>query len=201
MYNQRLPSYIKYSKNGFTQSLGLKNSRAWYLGITENTEEISHILNSNYHVGLLNNRSLNEKFNSYLDIDLIPDKYKSGKSYYDDYETQTSYIFPNLDEASSLKKDKKLIENLSKLFNTDISPGLADLSSLKGLPKALVLVCEFDTLKDENLIYAERLKMAGVNVETEFYEEGFHGVLSLPKFFNVSHKIINDIITFLNDNM
>jgi acetyl esterase/lipase len=48
------------------------------------------------------------------------------------------------------------------LFSPEISPGLAD--DLKGLPDAYIIVGETDVLKDENLIYAERLKRAGFSI-------------------------------------
>ena len=203
MFNHRLPSYMKYSKNGMIESLTLSKYLSWYLGITEYSDEIAELLANNYHVDLLNDKSLKEKFQTYLDVNLIPNKFKIGKSYYEDYESQKNNLFPILREGSELRYNKKLNEKLAHLFTTNISPGLADLNALKDLPKALILVCEMDLFKDENLIYAERLKMAGVDVKTEYYENGFHIAINLSGFqaFDVSTKMINDIIDYLRKNI
>jgi acetyl esterase len=46
---------------------------------------------------------------------------------------------------------------------------------LSGLPPAFVSTCEFDPLRDEGLIYAQRLLQAGVTTEVHHYPGTFHG--------------------------
>lgn len=46
---------------------------------------------------------------------------------------------------------------------------------LPGLPPAFVSVCEFDPLRDEGIIYAQRLLEAGVSTELHHYRGTFHG--------------------------
>ena len=203
-FNLRLPSHTAYSSYGILNSYSLNKYVSWYLGLVENSDEVEAILESNYHVDLIKDESLKDKFKTFTDVDVIPDKYKSGKSFYDDYETQKKYIFPKLDENNSVKKDKKLIEKLSQLFTTDVSPGLAELSKLKGLPKAYFIICEWDSLKDEGLIYAERLKMAGVKVDTAYYEDSFHGSVSFigsTTGLNRSKQMNSDLIDYLKNNL
>jgi acetyl esterase/lipase len=66
----------------------------------------------------------------------------------------------------------------------DVEPGSDAVSEyaaparakdLSGLPPAYVTVCEFDPLRDEGMIYAQRLVQAGVATELHLYPGTFHG--------------------------
>lgn len=59
------------------------------------------------------------------------------------------------------KLDEETISLMKNAFHRDVSPILADINELRGLPKAYFIICEWDTVKDEALMYAERLKLAG----------------------------------------
>ena len=63
-----------------------------------------------------------------------------------------------------------------KLFNKDLSPLLATDDELKCLPPAYCVILEWDMLRDEGLLYAERLRLNGCNVEVDLYENAFHGI-------------------------
>jgi acetyl esterase/lipase len=51
----------------------------------------------------------------------------------------------------------------------------ARMEDLSGLPPAFIATCEFDPLRDEGLIYAQRLLAAGVTTEVHSYIGTFHG--------------------------
>lgn len=57
----------------------------------------------------------------------------------------------------------------SPLFATDLSR----------LPPALVITCGFDPLRDEGKAYADKMRAAGVEVESVCFEGQMHGVLML----------------------
>ena len=56
----------------------------------------------------------------------------------------------------------------------------ARMEDLSGLPPAFISACEFDPLRDEGLIYAQRLLAAGVQVELHSYPGTFHGSGAVP---------------------
>jgi acetyl esterase len=57
------------------------------------------------------------------------------------------------------------------------SPGRA--KSLAGQPPALVVVAEFDPLRDEGVAYADRLRADGVSVDLASYDGMIHGFVDL----------------------
>jgi acetyl esterase/lipase len=64
---------------------------------------------------------------------------------------------------------------------------------LSGLPPTYVDVCEFDSLRDEGIGYAQRLVQAGVPVELHLYPGTFHGS-SLVADAAVSRRMSADSI-------
>ena len=71
------------------------------------------------------------------------------------------------------------------------SPLLAE--DLSNLPPALVVVAEFDVLRDECLAYAGRLKKAGIPVTCLVYEDMIHAFLNLTGVIDRSREAIDDI--------
>ncbi|KAI0882984.1 alpha/beta-hydrolase [Annulohypoxylon maeteangense] len=70
------------------------------------------------------------------------------------------------------------------------SPGLADEEDLKGMPPAAFLVAGLDPLRDEGLLYATKLKNAGVRTNVHIFPglpHVFYAFVQLP-----SHKRWNE---------
>jgi acetyl esterase len=65
------------------------------------------------------------------------------------------------------------IRNDEDAKNVLVAPILAE--DLRNLPPAFVLTAEYDVLRDEGEAYAERLREAGVYVETSREEGLIHG--------------------------
>lgn len=64
------------------------------------------------------------------------------------------------------------------LNNPEVGP--INRQDLHGLPPALVLTAEFDPLRDEGQLYAERLRKAGVHVWDYCFAGQIHCLLGLP---------------------
>jgi acetyl esterase len=60
-----------------------------------------------------------------------------------------------------------------------VSPLLA--KTFEGLPDALILTAEHDALRDDGILYAERLRAAGVPVQLTNYLGVPHGFLSMSR--------------------
>ncbi|KAI8482286.1 carboxylic ester hydrolase [Branchiostoma belcheri] len=56
---------------------------------------------------------------------------------------------------------------------------MAEDSQLAGCPNTCILVCEFDVLRDDGIMYARRLEKVGVGARLVHYKNGFHGILNL----------------------
>ena len=67
---------------------------------------------------------------------------------------------------------------------------------LAGLPPAFVAVCEFDPLRDEGLIYAQRLLAAGVSTELHHYPGTFHGS-GIVQAAAITRRMLTDKATAL----
>ncbi|XP_023136978.1 arylacetamide deacetylase [Amphiprion ocellaris] len=84
------------------------------------------------------------------------------------------------------------------------SPLLVPDSALRSLPKAYILTCEYDVLRDDGIMYVTRLRAAGVEVTHEHYDAGFHGALMFtvwPTDFLIAHHMTDNYIKWLKENL
>ena len=106
---------------------------------------------------------------------------------------------PSPIEYPALFDDQNFLKLVENLFDERISPGLMPDEKLRNQPKTFMIVCEFDTRKDESLIYAERLKRAGNYVDVKFYENGYHGIINSNQ--RVALNMKNDLVKFVKENL
>jgi acetyl esterase/lipase len=199
-----------YAGKDFLNNFGLTGAKTllWHVGITEISKEMEEAILRNNHTLLIEDSNLRKKYQSYLNIDYIPDEYKKEKIYYSGYnsEKMQSIVYPQgeLDENSIFKKDPKLANAIKNLLTDEGSPGLADDEILKHLPKAYIAVVEWDAIKDHGLIYAGRLRANGVPVEIGYFESGFHGIANYVHTntgYIVAQEILNGIINYVNKSI
>ena len=107
-------------------------------------------------------------------------------------------------EDLNFKLDEKLVKMLDVVFSKEASPALAEPEVLKLMPKTYFIVLEWDTLKDQGLIYAERLKENGVEVEVAFYEDAYHGMVPFIDEligYSLSRKMLDDLVKYIKKNI
>lgn len=75
------------------------------------------------------------------------------------------------------------------------------LEDLSGLPPAYVMTAEFDPLRDEGELYAQRLKEAGVPVLYKQYNGMIHGFIRLSHSIDEGKKAIEEIANQLKVNL
>ncbi|XP_030600264.1 arylacetamide deacetylase [Archocentrus centrarchus] len=84
------------------------------------------------------------------------------------------------------------------------SPLLVPDAALRSLPRAYILTCEYDVLRDDGIMYATRLRAAGVEVTHEHYDTGFHGALMFtvwPTDFLIARRMTDNYIKWLKENL
>jgi acetyl esterase len=72
--------------------------------------------------------------------------------------------------------------------NPEASPLRA--ADLAGLPPAIVVIAEYDPLRDEGLAYAERLRAAGVAVTVHRYDDMPHAFFSFVNLFSTGNAAV-----------
>ncbi len=110
----------------------------------------------------------------------------------------------NYKPVVQLLGDSTLLEKLPGLLDVRAAPLLADIKVLNAVPPAYIMTCEHDVLRDDGLMYATRLKEAGVDVTVDHVEDGFHGCLSFafgPFAFSVGKRSLGNYIHWLKENL
>lgn len=90
------------------------------------------------------------------------------------------------------------------LLDVRAAPLLAGPEVLAKCPRAYIITCEHDVLRDDGMMYAQRLQDAGVKVTSDHYEDGFHGCLSFstwPLEFDVSKRVVRGYFSWLKNNL
>jgi len=115
----------------------------------------------------------------------------------------SSYI--RVEDKELHKTQRKPLDGIPKavldgLTDYRASPLMAD--NLKGLPKTLLITCEYDVLKDDGLLYKARLQGAGVQV-THFNYMTHHVfvIVQAPHLFTTEEfrQAFRDIVDFLKE--
>ncbi|XP_069474834.1 neutral cholesterol ester hydrolase 1 [Ambystoma mexicanum] len=97
-----------------------------------------------------------------------------------------------------------ILQKIPALLDVRASPLAAAKETLQLLPKTYVLTCEYDVLRDDGIMYVKRLEEAGVEVEHDHYDDGFHGCMifaTWPTYFCVGIRTRDNYIKWLDENL
>ena len=194
MINFTSPSYMKNRKTEFYALNGIK-CLLWYLGIRKITKNMIKTLEKSQHLLLIEDKNLREKYLDCLSTDLIPESYKNNEN-----DNLKKLANETLSEQSFLKRNKKFAQIAMKLFDKELSPALIDDEMIKKFPDTYFIICENDEFKDENFVFAERLRINNVNVTVSFCEEGYHGMITdiTDGYLNTnSVKLVDDMVNYI----
>ncbi|XP_002125949.3 arylacetamide deacetylase-like [Ciona intestinalis] len=169
MINYLTPSHVQNQKFMFSADLIPKFWLA-YIGLN-NQPWLGDVIARNGHVDK-SDVELIEKWNL-VSPNLIPDKYMhSGKVFELD-----DVVYDDTLDGDVRKLMKEMI------LNTKIAPLLASDEIISKIKKTLVLVCEYDPLRDDGIILHERIKALGGSVELQYLPNSLHATASLGAIF------------------
>ncbi|XP_015273794.1 PREDICTED: arylacetamide deacetylase-like 3, partial [Gekko japonicus] len=130
---------------------------------------------------------LKQKYSKWVSGDLIPDEFKVRG-----YKPQ---------DPSLYKFKPQVYEQIKEVLDENFSPLLVEDAVIRKLPQTYILICEFDVVRDDGLLYKKRLEDNGVPVTLCHTEGGIHGVLSLFGYgifsFPSAGLMVKDITEFL----
>jgi acetyl esterase/lipase len=200
-YTYRLPSTLFYADKTLMDSRIKTAARnIWrYIGLSKITGEMEALVNSNSHSLVIKDPELIQEYDKYMSLDLIPDAFKSKQSYYKDPLIINQN--PKINANNSILRNYNVRRHLMDLMGPDASPSLANDQVLKQLPKTYFLVLEWDTLKDQALIFSERLKHNGVPVHIDFYEDCCHGIFNMFDVFDRPVALLDQMASYIRTNI
>jgi acetyl esterase len=82
--------------------------------------------------------------------------------------------------------------------NPDASPLCAN--DLVGIPPSLIIIAEYDPLRDEAVLYAEKLQKEGVEVRQSMYHGMVHGFFQMGGVIDEGNRAIEEAAQFLVQN-
>uniref|UniRef100_A0ACB8EEH0 Uncharacterized protein n=1 Tax=Sphaerodactylus townsendi TaxID=933632 RepID=A0ACB8EEH0_9SAUR len=130
---------------------------------------------------------LKRKYSKWVSADLIPDEFKTRS-----YKPQDPALY---------KFKPQVYEQMKEVLEETFSPMLVEDAVIRKLPQTYMLICEFDVVRDDGLLYKKRLEDNGVPVTLCHIKGGIHGVLSLFGYgifsFPSAELIVRDVTKFI----
>ncbi len=178
--NFYLPSYQKNCAGRWYRHTRFLAAGTWSIYITGN-DSLIHVMASNSHTSPEIKHTMAA---TYLNTDKFEDRhYHAG------------YRAPPLNFG-----DSQVWESIKDVaLNPYCAPLMA--ADLSDLPKALVITVDEDMLRDDGILYANRLKDAGVNVRLVNVEGAFHGIFNMEEEYEEGKKMYETVSHYIRGNI
>ncbi|XP_045172870.2 neutral cholesterol ester hydrolase 1-like [Mercenaria mercenaria] len=88
----------------------------------------------------------------------------------------------------------------AKMLDPYICPLMARKDMLENLPRAYVMTAGYDLIRDDGIMYAERLKNAGISTDLVNHKSSFHNALTFvegPLTLGIAKQTIQDIVNYV----
>ncbi|XP_062608027.1 neutral cholesterol ester hydrolase 1-like isoform X2 [Saccostrea cucullata] len=180
------------------------------IGFIENVEYLNKSINdpqmTNFFLNYLNlDHSLCGAFlnNLHTSADFKRGKYKflfDQQTYLPDKYIRSKELRLKRPEVEYIGNETLFKELKDKLTDPTIFPLMASDEELSHFPFTYVLAAGYDLIRDDAIMFAERLRHLNKDVELSHIADGFHNALLMfdgPLQTNVGVRIVNDIIRVL----
>lgn len=151
-------------------------------------------------------------FYSGQSVDMVPEVAKNRhitKEIHDryyhliDYELLPEHLRPNYKPSATDDPIPEIVETMKKFYLDPYFMPLME-KNLTALPPAYIVTAQYDCIRDDGLIYAARLRKAGVETVWKNYDRGFHAILNYiaePLKTEEGIKMMGDLLEYLHKNL
>ena len=166
----------------------------WYMGL-DGDELVTAILQGKH---LPEEFKRSDRYQKIIGRDLVPDVFKTDSPPIDIVDIDNN--------STESEDDNAIVEKLAPYFlNPKFSPFMEENISSHH-PLTLVVTSGFDILRDDGVMYTNRLRRAGVKVWWRHFEKGFHSCIAYWQGMlkvEIGHQILKETIapvrTYLNE--
>ncbi|NXA40372.1 AAAD deacetylase, partial [Eudromia elegans] len=102
---------------------------------------------------------------------------------------------------SPVPGERGLAQRYPGFLDPRAAPLLAPDATLHGLPRTYVLTCGHDVLRDDGVMYVQRLRVAGVPVTHRHAPNALHGALTFPAPSHRENRHLQHYLQWLNENL
>ena len=179
-FDLQLPSLVQNANKLYGSPEGMASVILAYMGIPV-TKELIQTMVENRHT----TKKLKGEYQNMVSSDLLPKRFRGN------------YVMSDVNGEQGVEDKLR-----SRLVDPYFLPLMA--KDLSNLPKAYIMSCEFDTLRDEAVMYAKRLEKAGVGVTWVHYDDGFHSIMNFvcpPTTLKMGLRLQNDMVEYLQKNL
>jgi acetyl esterase len=104
---------------------------------------------------------------------------------------------PVITLKTALEAWQMYVPDISARQSADAAPIFA--AKLAGSASALIIIAEYDPLRDEGMAYSARLAQAGVKVKTSMYKEMPHGFFQMAGYLDDGKRAMAEVANAIKD--